>query len=716
MKIAKILIALLLGTASVLGATLIPTATSLSSSLNPSTYGQAVTFTAVVTSGFGAPPDGETVMFLEGKTELGTGVLSSGSATFTISTLTTGGTDNIKAEYPGDSSFSSSTSNVVKQVVGQATTTTALASSLNPSNGGQPVTFTATVTPQYEGTVTGKVTFNNGSTKLGIVSLSGGVATFVTSSLPSGTDPITAVYSGSDSFITSTSGVLNQTVNGESGTTTTTLSSSLNPSIYGQAVTFTAVVVPEPPDGETVTFLEGKTELGTGVLSSGSATFTISTLTTGGIDNVKAEYPGDSSFSSSTSNVVKQVVDEATTTTALASSLNPSNGGQSVTFTATVTPQYGGTVTGKVTFNNGSTKLGIVSLSGGVASFLTSSLPVGTDSITAVYGGSNSFITSTSNAVSQTVNAGSSGCGTGTFIDSSMTWDNIERYYEVYLPANLPATPPMVLMLHGTRTTISTGSDPTPVISLNWGWQPVADENCFILVKPASTYDPTSHQWNWNAYFIDAAFPYAQGCGATDCPDDSGFLRKLITNLAAQYNVNPHQVYVAGFSSGAQMAERVGVEISDLVAAIVPASGQMEGQQAAPPPVLAPPAALAPVSVQEWAGTLDENLWPCNYGATKYSGVTFYLDTVDDTFNYWTGSKANACAMFQTTQPLCLNGEPNNANDAPTPNMTGLTGNIATGCTNDVEVQFIWEPDVAHSFQQQYDTVRWQFFAAHPKQ
>jgi hypothetical protein len=63
-----------------------------------------------------------------------------------------------------------------------------------------------------------------------------------------------------------------------------------------------------------------------------------------------------------------------------------------------------------------------------------------------------------------------------------------------------------------------------------------------------------------------------------------------------------------------------------------------------------------------------------------------------------------------------LNGVPNNANDAPTPNMTGLTGNIATGCTNDVEVQFIWEPDVAHSFQQQYDTVRWQFFAAHPKQ
>jgi uncharacterized repeat protein (TIGR03803 family) len=48
--------------------------------------------------------------------------------------------------------------------------------------------------------------------------------------------------------------------------TTTTLTSSPNPSTYGEAVTFTAVVAPAPPDGESVSFMKGKTVLGTGTI------------------------------------------------------------------------------------------------------------------------------------------------------------------------------------------------------------------------------------------------------------------------------------------------------------------------------------------------------------------------------------------------------------------------------------------------------------------
>src|SRR5271167_2460673 len=92
MKITKVIIVLLLGTAASLGASVTKTTTVLSSSPNPSTYGQAVAFTAVVSSSVGAPPDEETVSFMKGKTVLGTGKLSGGSATFTTSTLT-GGTD-----------------------------------------------------------------------------------------------------------------------------------------------------------------------------------------------------------------------------------------------------------------------------------------------------------------------------------------------------------------------------------------------------------------------------------------------------------------------------------------------------------------------------------------------------------------------------------------------------------------------------------------------
>ena len=59
-----------------------PTTTKLTSSPNPSADGQAVTFTAVVSSSSGAPPNGETVSFMSGKTVLGTGDLSGGQRLF----------------------------------------------------------------------------------------------------------------------------------------------------------------------------------------------------------------------------------------------------------------------------------------------------------------------------------------------------------------------------------------------------------------------------------------------------------------------------------------------------------------------------------------------------------------------------------------------------------------------------------------------------------
>jgi len=151
------------------------------------------------------------------------------------------------------------------------------------------------------------------------------------------------------------------------------------------------------------------------------------------------------------------------------------------------------------------------------------------------------------------------------------------------------------------------------------------------------------------------------------------------------------------------MTQRVGVEISDLVAAIVPVSEQLEAQPSAPPPVLVPGNAVAPISVQEWHGTNDTTEPPCNYGTSGFSGVAYYMDTVDDTFNYWV--KQDNCSSLQTTQTLCTGG-------APTP---GLAGNMATGCTDSNVVQFIWESGVGHSWVAGNNTARWLFLAAHPK-
>jgi subtilisin family serine protease len=92
----------------------------------------------------------------------------------------------------------------------------------------------------------------------------------------------------------------------------------------------------------------------------------------------------------------------SSTTTTVASSLNPSTFGQSVTFTATVAPSA---ATGTVTFSIDGTAQPPATLSGGTATFSTTSLAVGSHSITATYSGDSSFGGSTSSVLTQTVTA-----------------------------------------------------------------------------------------------------------------------------------------------------------------------------------------------------------------------------------------------------------------------------------------------------------------------
>lgn len=91
-------------------------------------------------------------------------------------------------------------------------TQTSLASSRNPSEFRQPVTFTATVTA-VSGTATGTVTFADGGSPIGSATLSAGVATLTISMLAVGSHSITASYAGSTLFSASTSPALAQTVN-----------------------------------------------------------------------------------------------------------------------------------------------------------------------------------------------------------------------------------------------------------------------------------------------------------------------------------------------------------------------------------------------------------------------------------------------------------------------------------------------------------------------
>jgi hypothetical protein len=388
------------------------TTNTLMSSLNPSAVGQAVTFTATfnaVAPGAGVPTG--MVTFFDGGTPLGTFTLSAGVAMVTTSALTVG-PHSITANYAGDANFAGSLSGMFNQTVNLTGSSTALASSANPSVFGQAVMFTATVTGSG-GPPTGMVTFLDGAATLGTATLSAGVATFSTSTLVPGTHSITAMYGGDVNFGASTSTPLMQTVNKASSTTA--VASSANPSTFGQSVTFTATINAAAPGAGTpsgmVTFLDGATTLGTATLNGAAmATFTTSTLAPAS-HSITVQYAGDANFTGSTSAVLTQTVSKANSTTVDMSSANATVFGQSVTFTATtnVVSPGAGTPGGMVTFLDGATTLGTATLNGtGMATFTTSTLAPSSHSITAMYAGNASFNASTSAATAQTVSKANS--------------------------------------------------------------------------------------------------------------------------------------------------------------------------------------------------------------------------------------------------------------------------------------------------------------------
>jgi len=112
---------------------------------------------------------------------------------------------------------------------------------------------------------------------LGTSTLDGlGLTSFKISTLSVGSHNITAVYGGDTKFLGSTSNVVVQKVHYD---TKTSLTSSTNPSISGQSVTFTATVTAAAgtPTG-TVTFNDGSAVLKTVTLGGGKAIYTTSAL------------------------------------------------------------------------------------------------------------------------------------------------------------------------------------------------------------------------------------------------------------------------------------------------------------------------------------------------------------------------------------------------------------------------------------------------------
>jgi Big-like domain-containing protein/BACON domain-containing protein len=194
--------------------------------------------------------------------------------------------------------------------------------------------------------------------------------------------------------------------------TTTAVTSSVNPSIFGQPVTFTATVSPVAPSTGTptgtVSFFDGANPIpciAAGTLASGVATCTTSSLPVAS-HTISTSYPGDANFIGSVGSLIgnPEVVTQASTSTTVTSSQNPQTAGQAVTFTATVSAVAPGTgtPTGTVTFLDGGSPIACTApgtLSGGVATCTTSALAPGSHTITTSYSGDGNFLGSSGSLI-----------------------------------------------------------------------------------------------------------------------------------------------------------------------------------------------------------------------------------------------------------------------------------------------------------------------------
>jgi hypothetical protein len=312
----------------------------------------------------------------------------------------------------------------VAQVAAQeapAPTTTTITASPSTAVRGTVITYTVTVT-SAAGTPTGSVGVGGPAGGATFNLDANGVATLtsdqiVTLVYPLGANTITANYNGAAGFATSSGTTVVQLT---AIPTTTSIQSSVNPSTPGQDVTWTINVTSADPARTP----EGTISIGTPV---GSNTFP---LVNGSVDIDMSDiappavlplgsnqitviynpafitfYSEGLSHATSNASLVQNVsVPVPATTTTLQSSLNPSNVGDLVTFTATVASGTSA-VSGTVEFREGATLLCSVALSANSASCPISTFTAGVHPITAVYlGNPGSFTGSASNLVNQQVN------------------------------------------------------------------------------------------------------------------------------------------------------------------------------------------------------------------------------------------------------------------------------------------------------------------------
>ncbi|GAA3547628.1 beta strand repeat-containing protein [Nocardioides daeguensis] len=371
----------------------------LGASANPTLSGETVSYTATVAvqAPGGGTPTGAVQLVVDGTPTGSPVALEGGVAAFAPLTTLGAGTHTVEARYAGTGQYLPGTDQLA-QVVDPASTSTLVQANPSPSVQDENVQLTASVAAVSpgSGTPTGTVTFYADGSPLGAVPLAasgaGSVATLDVDDLAPGAHQVTARYAGDADYLASESEALTHTVIAGTAVvaTTTTLSSSAQPSTYGEPVSFRATVTADgdTPAGTVQFSVDGHDVGGPVTVEDGVAVSAAVATMQPGDHTVIASFVGAPGFSGSGA-IVTQSVTTATAQVALSSSAPASGVGEEVRFSAEVTSAAGATPSGFVQFAVDGLAVGaaVALVDGAATSAAVSDLAPGSHTVTVLYSG-----------------------------------------------------------------------------------------------------------------------------------------------------------------------------------------------------------------------------------------------------------------------------------------------------------------------------------------
>jgi polyhydroxybutyrate depolymerase len=204
--------------------------------------------------------------------------------------------------------------------------------------------------------------------------------------------------------------------------------------------------------------------------------------------------------------------------------------------------------------------------------------------------------------------------GGGEFEDRTLDHGGVIRAYAVHYPRNqTPDHPlPLVFALHGA------GGADAQSMSRSTGFNAIADREGFILVYPQGI------NGNWN----DGRGKVFNRRKDISKVDDVGFVSRMLDQFVASGQADPRRIYITGVSNGGMMTHRLGIELSEKLAAIAPVIANI-------PTKIATRRPAQPLSVLVMNGT-EDSIIPWAGGDLRRLGRDYgSVLSTEQSVTYW---------------------------------------------------------------------------------